>query len=61
MLHTKMEGKPPRGRLRTHWIDQIRNDIEIRVENWKEIQEDRYWENRDGWKFLCNSLPISME
>ena len=28
MLHTKMKGKLPRGRSRTRWKDQIRNDIE---------------------------------
>ena len=30
MLHTKMEGKQPRGRPRTKWIDQSRKDIKIR-------------------------------
>ena len=52
MLHTKMEGKPPRGRPRTRWIDQIRKDVEMRGENWEEILENRKWENRDGWRFL---------
>ena len=33
MLHIKMEGKRPRGRPRTRWIDQIRTDIEMRGEN----------------------------
>ena len=32
--------------------NQIRKDIEIRNENWEEIQENRKWENRDGWRFL---------
>ena len=27
---TKMEGKQPRGRPRTKWIDQIKKDIEMR-------------------------------
>ena len=27
-LHAKKEGKRSRGRPRTRWIDQIRNDIE---------------------------------
>ena len=34
ILHTKMEGKRVRGKPRTRWIDQIRKDIEMRVENW---------------------------
>ena len=41
--------------------DQIRKDIEMREENWEEIQENSKWENRDGWRYLCNSLPISLE
>ena len=54
MLHIKMEetqGRIPRSR----WIDQIRKDIEMRAENWEDIQENRKWENREGWRFLCNS------
>ena len=47
MLHTKMEGKRPRGRRKTTWIDQIRKDIEMRGENWEQIQENRKWEHRD--------------
>ena len=26
-----------------------------KVENWEEIQENRKWENRDGWRFFYNS------
>ena len=37
----KMERKRPRGRPRTRWIDQIRKNIEMIGENWKEIQENR--------------------
>ena len=43
MIHTKMEG--PRGRPRIRWIDQIRKDIEMRMENWEEILENRKWKN----------------
>ena len=38
MLHTKLEGKQPRGRPRNRWIDQVRKDIEMRGENWEEIK-----------------------
>ena len=48
MLHTKIEGKQSRGRPRTRWIDQIRKDLEIRGENWKETQENM--ENRHLWR-----------
>ena len=41
MLYTKMQGERPRGRSRTRLIDQIRKYIEMRVENWEEIQEKR--------------------
>ena len=58
MLHTKVEGKGSRGRPRTRWIDKIGKDIEKRGENWEEIQENR---KGDGWKFFCNSQPISLE
>ena len=61
MLHTKMEEKQPRGRPRTRWIDQIRKDIEKRRENWEVIQENRKWENRDNWRILFSSLPITLE
>ena len=29
----------------------------MRGENWKEIQENRKWENRDDLRFLGNSQP----
>ena len=61
MLHRKIEGKLPRGRPRTRWLDQIRKDIEMRGENWEEIQESRKLENKGGWRFLSNSLPISVK
>ena len=35
MLHTRMDGKRPRRRSKTRWIDQIRKDIEMRGENWE--------------------------
>ena len=39
MLHTEMEGKRPRERSRTRWIDQIRNDMEMKGKKLEEIQE----------------------
>ena len=50
MLHIKIKGNRPREKPRTIWIDQIRKDIQMRGENWEEIQENRKWENRDGWR-----------
>ena len=40
-------------------IDKIRKDLEMRDENRKEMPENR--ENRNGWKFLFNRAPISLE
>ena len=56
-----MEGKQPTGRPRSRWRDQIRKDIEMRGENWEEKQENRKWENRDGWRFHCNIRAIHLE
>ena len=43
-----MERKRPRERPRTRWTDQIRKNIELRGEDWEEMQENRKWENREG-------------
>ena len=37
----EMERKGARVRLRTRWIAQIRNDLEIRGGSWEEVQENR--------------------
>ena len=37
-----------RGKPRTGFIEQIRNDVEMKGENWEEIQENRKWENKDS-------------
>ena len=34
---------------------KLEKDIEIKGENWEEIEENGKWEDRDGWRFLCNS------
>ena len=60
ILYTKVEGKRPKERPRTSWIDQIRKDIEMRVKDWEEIQGNRKWVNSEGWRFLCNSRPINL-
>ena len=40
----KTEKKRPRGRPRTRWTDRIRKDIDMRGENWEEIQVDKVGE-----------------
>ena len=59
VLHTKIEGKRPKERPRITWIDQIRNAMEMRGENWEEMQETR--RNRVGWRFILNNRPIFLE
>ena len=36
-------------------MDRPNQNIEMRAEYWEEIQENKKWEDRDGWRFLCNS------
>ena len=40
MLHIKNGGKITKRRPITRWIDQIKKDIEMRGENWEEIQQE---------------------
>ena len=55
MLQMKPKGKRPRGRPRTRWLDQIREDIEKRDQDWMEMQITEEWKDRNSWRFLCNS------
>ena len=48
----KNGGKTIKRKTRIRCIDQIRKDIETGGENCKERQENRKWNNRDGWRFL---------
>ena len=57
ILHTKMEGKRPRERSRSRGIDHIRKDIEMRGENWEEIQENRNRRIEIALDFSVNVVP----
>ena len=48
------EGKRSKGRPRTRWLDQIREDIEDRGQTWTEIHKTKTWGERDGWRSLSN-------
>ena len=50
----------PRGRPRTRWLNQIREDIEDRGQTWIELHTTKTWEDREGWS-LCNSRPKWLE
>ena len=54
MLQKKPRGIKPRERPRTRWLDQIMEDIKDRGQTWTEIHTTKIWEDRDGWKSLCN-------
>jgi hypothetical protein len=32
-------------------------DVEKRGKKWTQVKQDREWEDRDRWRFLCNSRP----
>ena len=55
MLHAKMEGKRPRGRPKSRWIDHIRKYTEMKGEKLGRNTKKRKCENRNDWRFLCNS------
>jgi hypothetical protein len=61
ILEMKLRGRRPRGRPRTRWMDQVKRDMERRGKNWTQVQKDREWEDRNRWRFLCNSQPKEME
>ena len=55
MLHTKVEGKRPRGRPKSRWIDHIRKYTEMKGEKLGRNTKNRKWESTEGWRFLCYS------
>jgi hypothetical protein len=38
-------------------MDQVMRDVEKRGKKWTQVKQDREWEDRDRWRFLCNSRP----
>jgi hypothetical protein len=61
MLEMKLRGRRPRGRPRTRWMDQVKTDMENKRKKWMQVKQDRECEDRDRWRFLCNSLPKELE
>jgi hypothetical protein len=57
----EVEGKKTKGRPRTRWMDQVMRDVEKRGKKWTQVKQDREWEDRDRWRFLCNSRPKKLE
>jgi hypothetical protein len=56
-LEMKLRGRRPR----TRWMDQVMRDVEKRGKKWMQVKQDREWEDRDRWRFLCNSQPTKLE
>jgi hypothetical protein len=42
-------------------MDQVMRDVEKRGKKWMQVKQDREWEDRDRWRFLCNSQPKKLE
>jgi hypothetical protein len=61
MLDMKFRGRRPRARPRARRMDQVKRDMEKRGKKWTQMQQDRKWEDRDRWRFLCNSRPKELE
>jgi hypothetical protein len=61
MLEMKLRGRRQRGRPRTRWMDQVKREMDKRGKKWTQVQQDREWEDRDKWRFLCNSQPKELE
>jgi hypothetical protein len=57
----KLRGRRPRGRPRTRCMDQVMRDVEKRGKKWTQVKQDREWEDRDRWRFLCNSRSKKLE
>jgi hypothetical protein len=55
-LEMKLRGRRPRGRPRTRWMGQVMRDVEKRGKKWTQVKQDR-----DRWRFLCNSRPKKLE
>jgi hypothetical protein len=55
-LEMKLRGRRPRGRPRTRWMDEVMRDVEKRGKKWTQVKQDR-----DRWRFLCNSQPKKLE
>jgi hypothetical protein len=40
---------------------QRSSNVEKRGKKWTQVKQDREWEDRDRWRFLCNSRPKKLE
>ena len=58
---SKFQNWTLRTKVCTKYWTCSRKDIEMRRKNCKEIQENRKWENRDGWSFWPISLEMTYE
>ena len=55
-LEQDVEGKRPRGRPRTRWISQIKEDLQGRGVNWHQVEEEEMYLNRQIWRaLLCRT------
>jgi hypothetical protein len=57
----EVEGKKTKRQAKTRWMDQVMRDVEKKGKKWTQVKHDREWEDRDRWRFLCNSRPKKLE
>lgn len=55
MLEAKLEGKRPRGRPRTRWIESVKSSIKKRNLDWDKIVEEEWWKERGRWRSAINT------
>jgi hypothetical protein len=48
-------------KLEHRWMDQVMRAVEKRGKKWTQVKQDREWEDRDRWRFLCKSRPKKLE
>jgi hypothetical protein len=59
----EIEGKKTK-RQAENQVDGSSKEIQFmekRRKKWTQVQQDREWEDRDRWRFLCNSRPKELE
>ncbi|XP_022201339.1 uncharacterized protein LOC111058148 [Nilaparvata lugens] len=53
-LHGEVEGRRPRGRPRRRWRDQVRREIQERGLDWRRLEEERSYLDRQTWRGIVN-------
>ena len=60
-LEYRLRGKRPRGLLRYRWEEQIEKNVVKRGIKWMEMMEEETWNDRDSWRLLSKTRPLTIE